>query len=51
MFTYYCVPEPKNRTTAEMDILFEKGVSARHFSKTHVDLLKDIYGDEKANGV
>ncbi|KAJ2974326.1 hypothetical protein NQ176_g6115 [Zarea fungicola] len=51
VFTYYCVPEPKNRTTAEMDILFEKGVSARHFSKTHVDLLKDIYGDEKANGV
>lgn len=47
VFTYFYVPEPKNRTTAELDILFERKVSARHFVKTPVNLSQAIYGDEE----
>ncbi|KAL6836790.1 general substrate transporter [Trichoderma sp. SZMC 28015] len=47
IFTYFCVPEPKDRTTAELDILFERKVSPRHFSKTPVDLTEAIYGDDE----
>ncbi|KAM5350806.1 hypothetical protein ACJ41O_007311 [Fusarium nematophilum] len=47
IFAYFCVPEPKGRTTAEMDILFEKRISPRRFSKTHVDLVEAIAGNEK----
>jgi SP family general alpha glucoside:H+ symporter-like MFS transporter len=47
IFTYFWVPEPKDRTTAELDILFERKVSPRHFAKTPVDLTQAIYGDEK----
>ncbi|RFU23741.1 hypothetical protein B7463_g12593, partial [Scytalidium lignicola] len=45
VFTYFYVPEPKDRTTAELDILFERKVPARRFSKTPVDLTEAIYGD------
>ncbi|KAK5691860.1 hypothetical protein LTR97_011031 [Elasticomyces elasticus] len=38
VFTYLCVPEPKGRTVAELDLLFERKVSARHFAKTEVNL-------------
>ncbi|KAJ5898762.1 hypothetical protein N7495_003506 [Penicillium taxi] len=38
IFAYFFVPESKNRTVAEMDILFEKKVSLRHFAETRVDL-------------
>lgn len=47
LFAYFFVPEPKDRTTAELDILFEKGVSARHFATTAVNLPDALYGDEK----
>jgi SP family general alpha glucoside:H+ symporter-like MFS transporter len=48
IFAYFCVPEPKDRTTAELDIMFERKISARNFSKTPVDLKVAIYGsDEK----
>jgi SP family general alpha glucoside:H+ symporter-like MFS transporter len=47
IFAYFCVPEPKGRTTAELDILFETGVSARKFSSTSVDLPSALYGNEK----
>ncbi len=33
IFTYFFVPEPKDRPIAELDLLFEKKVSARNFSK------------------
>ena len=39
IWTYFRLPEPKNRTYAELDILFEQRVSARKFSSTHVDRL------------
>lgn len=37
IWTYFRLPEPKNRTFGELDILFEQGVAARKFSSTHVD--------------
>jgi MFS transporter, SP family, general alpha glucoside:H+ symporter len=44
VFTYFCIPEPKDRTVAELDLLFEKKVSARHFSRTQVQL-SDVMRD------
>lgn len=32
------MPEPAGRSFAELDLLFEKGVSARKFSQTPVDV-------------
>jgi MFS transporter, SP family, general alpha glucoside:H+ symporter len=37
IYTYFRVPEPAGRTFAELDILFERGVSARKFKSTPVD--------------
>jgi SP family general alpha glucoside:H+ symporter-like MFS transporter len=50
IFAYYCVPETKDRTTAEVDILFDRKVSPREFSKTPVDLVEAIgeQGPEKS---
>lgn len=44
---YFAVPEPKDRTVAELDMLFERKVSARHFKKTHVQL--NTTTEEKAD--
>lgn len=38
VWAYFRVPETKNRTFAEVDILFKNKVKARNFSKTRVDL-------------
>ncbi|KAH6611562.1 hypothetical protein Trco_001582 [Trichoderma cornu-damae] len=38
IFTYFCIPEPRNRTTAELDLLFERKVPARKFSETEVNI-------------
>jgi len=38
IFSYFVVPEPKDRTIAELDLLFEKKVSARNFAKAQVHL-------------
>jgi len=37
VWAFFRLPEPKGRTFAELDILFEKRVSARHFKDTIVD--------------
>jgi SP family general alpha glucoside:H+ symporter-like MFS transporter len=37
VWTYFRLPEPKGRTYGELDILFEKKVSARKFAKAVVD--------------
>ena len=37
LWAFFRLPEPKGRTYAELDILFEKRVSARDFSSTVVD--------------
>ena len=44
MFTYLSVPEPKGRTVAELDLLFENKTSAREFTKSVVQL-RAIAGD------
>ncbi|PQE07476.1 MFS alpha-glucoside transporter protein [Rutstroemia sp. NJR-2017a BBW] len=41
IYTYFRVPEPKGRSFAELDLLFEKGVSARKFASTKVDVFDD----------
>ena len=37
VWKYFCLPEPKGRTYGELDILFEKKVSARKFAKAVVN--------------
>lgn len=37
VWTYFRLPEPKDRTYGELDVLFEHGVSARKFASTRVD--------------
>ncbi|TIA38333.1 putative MFS alpha-glucoside transporter [Aureobasidium pullulans] len=41
IYTYFRVPEPSGRTFAELDLLFEKRISARKFAKTQVDVFAD----------
>jgi SP family general alpha glucoside:H+ symporter-like MFS transporter len=38
IYTYFRVPEPQGRSFAELDLLFERGVSARKFATTDVDV-------------
>jgi len=40
LYTYCRLPEPKGRTFAELDLLFEKRVSARDFASTQVDVFE-----------
>jgi SP family general alpha glucoside:H+ symporter-like MFS transporter len=41
IYTYFRVPEPKGRTFAELDLLFERHVSARKFASTDVDVFDE----------
>ncbi|KAK4139520.1 general substrate transporter, partial [Dichotomopilus funicola] len=46
VYTYFRVPEPTGRSFAELDLLFEKGVSARKFATTKVNVFaEDVGGD------
>lgn len=48
VWVFFRLPEPKDRTYAELDILFEKRVPARKFVKTHVDPYShEVTGDKK----
>lgn len=47
IFAFFCIPETKDRTTAELDILFSRKVTPRAFSKTHVDLTAEMEGLER----
>lgn len=44
-WTYFRLPECRGRTYEELDILFQKGVSARNFASYKVDAYAD-HGDE-----
>lgn len=49
LWAFFRLPEPKDRTYEELDILFNKGVSARKFAKTEVDayaVAYDVQGDK-----
>jgi SP family general alpha glucoside:H+ symporter-like MFS transporter len=41
VYTYFRVPEPQGRSFAELDLLFENGVSVRKFSATRVDVFAE----------
>jgi SP family general alpha glucoside:H+ symporter-like MFS transporter len=41
VYTYYRVPEPRGRTFAELDLLFEKKIPARQFASTEVDIFAE----------
>lgn len=41
VYTYFRVPEPQGRSFAELDLLFERGVSARKFASTRVDVFEE----------
>lgn len=43
-WAYFRLPEPKGRTFAEMDVLFERKVSARKFASTKVELFEQSEG-------
>ena len=40
VWIYFRLPEPKGRTYAELDVLFERGISARKFKGTRVDAFR-----------
>ncbi|RYP67077.1 hypothetical protein DL769_005865 [Monosporascus sp. CRB-8-3] len=46
VYTYFRVPEPAGRTFAELDLLFEKKVSARKFASTNVDVFAEDVEDD-----
>lgn len=46
IYTYFRVPEPKGRSFAELDLLFERRVSARNFASTHVDVFDETIEGE-----
>ncbi|KAK2070404.1 hypothetical protein P8C59_004896 [Phyllachora maydis] len=53
VYTYFRVPEPTGRSFAELDVLFERGVSARRFASTPVDAFIDagvVQGGSAAEG-
>ena len=39
-WVYFRLPEPKGRTYGEMDVLFERGISARKFASTKLDIFR-----------
>jgi SP family general alpha glucoside:H+ symporter-like MFS transporter len=41
IYTYFRMPEPKDRSFAELDLLFEKKISARNFAKTNVNVFEE----------
>ncbi|GAB7362622.1 hypothetical protein MBLNU230_g2934t1 [Neophaeotheca triangularis] len=41
IYCYFRIPEPKGRTFAELDVLFERKISARKFHKTTVDVFDE----------
>lgn len=46
IYTYFRVPEPSGRSFAELDLLFERGISARKFKKTEVNVFAENVNDD-----
>ncbi|KAH7370202.1 hypothetical protein BKA65DRAFT_487860 [Rhexocercosporidium sp. MPI-PUGE-AT-0058] len=46
VYTYFRLPEPAGRSFAELNLLFERGVSARKFASTHVDVFAEQVDSE-----
>lgn len=47
IYTWFRIPEPTGRTFAELDLLFERKISARNFAKTKVDVFGEHVGGEQ----
>ncbi|EMC95249.1 hypothetical protein BAUCODRAFT_72296 [Baudoinia panamericana UAMH 10762] len=45
VYTYFRVPEPRGRSFAELDLLFERKVNARKFAETRVDVFEESVDD------
>jgi SP family general alpha glucoside:H+ symporter-like MFS transporter len=45
IYTYFRMPEPRGRTFAELDLLFERKVSARKFATAEVDVFDEQVDD------
>lgn len=45
VYTFFRIPEPRGRTFAELDLLFERKVGARQFAKTEVDVFDESVDD------
>jgi len=50
VWIYFRLPEPKGRTYAEMDVLFQRGVSARKFRDTKLDIFCSDHLSPVSNG-
>ncbi|TKA82733.1 hypothetical protein B0A55_01267 [Friedmanniomyces simplex] len=50
VYTYFRVPEPRGRSFAELDMLFERGVPARDFAGAEVDVFGEAGGKEGVVG-
>jgi SP family general alpha glucoside:H+ symporter-like MFS transporter len=44
VYSYFRLPEPRGRTFAELDLLFERRVGARKFATTDVDVFDETVG-------
>lgn len=51
LWTYFRLPEPKGRTYGEMDVLFERGISARKFARTDVSPWPGGEGSGEESGI
>ncbi|KAL1892654.1 hypothetical protein Sste5346_006940 [Sporothrix stenoceras] len=50
IWAFFRLPEAKDRTYGELDVLFQRGVSARHFSSTAVDQFEFADEDGQPKG-
>lgn len=46
VYTYFRIPEPRGRSFAELDYLFEHRISARKFASTEVDVFHSELSDK-----
>ncbi|KAL2761028.1 hypothetical protein ACRALDRAFT_1059274 [Sodiomyces alcalophilus JCM 7366] len=46
VYAFFRLPEPRGRTFAELDVLFERKISARKFEKTKVDVFQEDVSNE-----
>ncbi|KAJ4269719.1 hypothetical protein NW762_001387 [Fusarium torreyae] len=49
IYTFFRLPEPSGRTFAELDVLFERGTSARKFASTEVDVFHETVKETVMN--
>jgi SP family general alpha glucoside:H+ symporter-like MFS transporter len=42
IYTFFRIPEPRGRTFAELDVLFERRINARKFAQTEVDVFHEV---------